>query len=255
MNRPIVMGIINATPDSFYDGGRYRDLVARANTLITEGADWIDVGGESTRPGAELVSTEEELNRVLPLIEQISEFATVSIDTTKPEVAEAAHRAGATILNDVQGLQNPKMMEVSALFKKTIIMHSRGRPANMQQLTQYDSIVEEVTSWLLQQAQQCLSQEIWLDPGIGFAKTAEQSLTLVRHLDQFVALDYPILLGASRKSFIGRLLGNRSTDQRLAGSLAAVAAGWNAGVKAFRVHDVQETRDVLDFLQATSREE
>ena len=252
MTRPIVMGIINATPDSFYDGGRYKDLVARAKILVDEGADWIDIGGESTRPGAELVTTEEELQRVIPVIEEVSKFATVSIDTTKPEVAKEACRAGATILNDVQGLQHPKMKEVTALFEKTIIMHSRGRPATMQELTEYDSVVEHVKSWLLHQAQSCLSQEVWLDPGIGFAKTAEQSLLLIRHLDQFVALGHPILLGASRKSFIGKVLQKKSPDQRLAGSLAAVAAGWNAGVKAFRVHDVQETRDVLDFLQATS---
>ncbi len=249
---PIVMGILNATPDSFYDGGKYEDLILRAEQLTEAGADWIDIGGESTRPGAKYVSLEEELHRVIPVIKAVSKFATVSIDTTKAAVAKAAYQAGASILNDVKGLQDPEMQDVSALFNKTIIMHSRGTPSTMQNQTQYGSLIDDIQLWLLEQAKHCKSNEIWLDPGIGFAKTAEQSMYILKSIDRFVELGYPILIGASRKSFIGHKLNKPTSQDRLAGSLAAVAAGFYGGAQAFRVHDVQETKDVLDFLNELS---
>lgn len=249
--RPIILGIVNVTPDSFYDGGRYRDLVAHARRLVSEGADWIDVGGESTRPGAAPVSEAEELQRVLPVLAGLAEVGVpLSIDTTKPGVARAAAAAGATILNDVRGLQDPEMVEVSALFEKTIIMHSRGTPQTMRGLNDYTDLIAEVRDVLLDRAAQCQSPEVWLDPGIGFAKTAAQSLSLLRHLSAFVETGLPVLVGASRKSFIGRTLTLPDTDDRLAGSLAAAAAAVQRGAAAVRVHDVRPTRDVLDLLYA-----
>jgi dihydropteroate synthase len=247
--KPIVIGIVNATPDSFYDGGKYDDIFFHTQNLIDKGADWIDVGGESTRPGADNVSEKEELRRVIPIIEEFSASIPISIDTTKVNVAKEAFRAGATILNDVQGLQNPDMQQISSLFEKTIIMHSRGTPKNMKNHNQYNNLVEDIADWFIQQAHLCKSEEVWLDPGIGFAKDAIQSVTLLKNTSRFSSLGYPILIGASRKSFIGDILNKPKTQDRLAGSLAAVAAGFYAGASAFRVHDVEETRDIVDFLE------
>ena len=249
------MGIVNATPDSFFDGGRYPDqdlLFARCKALMNMGADWIDIGGESTRPGAQLISAQEECDRVLPLIEAIAPIAkakniAISIDTTKAQVAQQASSAGATILNDVRGLQDDDMAEVSSLFSKTIVMHSRGRPQTMNQLCNYEHLIEEITEELIKGANRALSKEVWLDPGIGFAKTAQQSLTLLQHTNKLCSLGFPILIGASRKSFIGSTLGCPK-EERLAGSLAAVAASYHRGAQAWRVHDVLETRQLLDLL-------
>ncbi|MEL6342675.1 MAG: dihydropteroate synthase [Myxococcota bacterium] len=248
--RPIVMGIVNVTPDSFYDGGRHGDSIAHARQLVSEGADWIDVGGESTRPGAEPVPVQEELARVLPVIEALSAEVPVSVDTTKPAVAQAAAAAGATILNDVRGLRDPEMVAVSALFDKTVIMHSRGTPKTMRGLTEYSDLIAEVRDVLVERAEQCKSREVWLDPGIGFAKGASQSLSLLKHLPTLVATGYPVLVGASRKSFIGRTLDRPDADDRLAGSLAAAAAAAIRGAAALRVHDVRATRDVVALLYA-----
>ena len=247
--KPIICGIVNATPDSFYDGGKYTSVLDHALRLIDAGADWIDVGGESTRPGAELISEQEEMDRVLPVIEEIAGLTTVSIDTTKGAVAIEAHKLGATVINDVRGFQDPDMQEASKRFDKAILMHSKGRPKNMQTLTKYDDIVVEVRDWLLNQTQYCHATEIWLDPGIGFAKDLMQNIQLLQSLQTLTDLTYPILLGTSRKSFIGTLLDQPKAEQRLIGSLATVADGWYKGVRAFRVHDVKETKEMLDMLQ------
>lgn len=243
------MGIVNATPDSFYDGGAY-DPIARAHQLVDEGADWIDVGGESTRPGAAPVDEDEELRRVLPVIRAVADRTRVSIDTTRPGVAAAALRAGAQILNDIHALRDPKMVAVSADAAGVVLMHSRGTPQTMGRLTTYQDLVEEVRAELLAAAERARAPERWIDPGIGFAKTAPQSLTLLRHLDRLVDTGLPVVVGASRKSFIGHTLGLSSPEDRLYGSLAAAADAWQRGASVLRVHDVRETRQVLDLLHA-----
>ena len=249
-SRPVVMGIVNATPDSFSDGGLYGDGVAHAASLIEAGADWIDVGGESTRPGAVPVDGEEEWRRVRPVIEAFSKDAIVSIDTSKPTVAARALRAGARIINDVTGLQNPDMIPVTADADATIVMHMRGTPSTMQSMTEYRDPVSEVLEWLTTQATLARSETVWIDPGIGFAKTAKQSLLLLAHISSFVDSPFPVLIGASRKSFIHHLTDAPNPSDRIGGSLAAVAQTYAAGAQAFRVHDVRETRQLLDLLYA-----
>lgn len=247
--KPVVCGIVNATPDSFYDGGKYNNLIDHSKRLIDEGADWIDVGGESTRPGSLPISVQEEMDRVLPIVEQISMLTTVSIDTTKARVAIEASKLGASILNDVRGFQDLEMQEASRLFDKAILMHSRGRPDTMQSMTQYTNIVDDISDWLIQQRQVCHAKEVWLDPGIGFAKDVKQNCVLLQSLRQLGSLGHPILLGTSRKSFIGHLLNQPASKDRLVGSLATVADGWYKGVQAFRVHDVKETKEMLTMLE------
>lgn len=247
--RPIVMGIVNATPDSFYDGGRY-DPVAHAERLLAEGADWVDIGGASSRPGAEVVDPDEEARRVLPVVRALAPAATVSIDTTRPRVAAAALAAGASIVNDIGGLTDPEMAAVSADAWGAVVMHSRGDPQTMSRLTDYQDVVEDVRAWLVAAAGRARCARVWIDPGIGFAKTAEQSLKLLRHLDRLVETGIPVLVGASRKSFIGRTLGLSSPEDRLYGSLSAAAHAWIMGASVLRVHDVRETRQVLDLLYA-----
>jgi dihydropteroate synthase len=249
---PLVVGIVNATPDSFYDGGKY-DPVAHAQALVDEGADWLDVGGESTRPGASPVSALEEWDRVAPVFEAMRGRVRLSIDTTKPEVAEHAAAAGATVLNDVRGLEEPAMVEVSRRFETTIVMHSRGTPETMGQLTDYADIVREVRDWLVERAARAQSPSVLIDPGIGFAKTAEQSLKLLQGTAVLVETGLDVLIGASRKSFIGRALGRPSPEDRLPGSLGAVAAAYHRGAMAFRVHDVRATKELLRMLQAIGR--
>ena len=249
---PLVVGIVNATPDSFYDGGKY-DPVAHARQLVEEGADWLDVGGESTRPGAAVVDALEEWDRVAPVFEAMRGKVTLSIDTTKAEVAEHAAAAGATVLNDVRGLEDPAMVEVSRRFETTIVMHSRGTPETMGSLTQYTDVVREVRDWLVERAARAQSPSVLIDPGIGFAKTAEQSLKLLHGTAVLVETGLDVLVGASRKSFIGRALGQSSPEHRLPGSLAAVAAAYHRGAMAFRVHDVRATKELLRMLQAIER--
>lgn len=251
-DRPIVMGVVNCTPDSFFDGGAY-DPVAQARRLIAEGADWIDVGGESTRPGAAPVDEEEELRRVLPVIRSVAAERPVSVDTTRPRVAAAALAAGATILNDIDGLANPEMAAISAEYWGVVVMHRRGDPRTMRGLTDYDDVVAEVRQRLVEAAGRARCARIWIDPGIGFAKTPAQSLRLLHHLDQLVNTGLPVLVGASRKSFIGATLGLPDPADRLPGSLAAAAAAWLAGASVLRVHDVAATRQALDLLWAIQR--
>jgi dihydropteroate synthase len=251
--RPLVVGILNCTPDSFYDGGQHSGTaaaIAHAERMIGEGANWIDIGGESTRPGAAPVDPEEEARRVLPVIAALAGCLPLSIDTTKPAVAAAALQAGASILNDTRGLVDGEMVAISADAWGTVVMHSRGTPQTMGKLANYDDVVAHVTDWLVAAAARSRSTHTWIDPGIGFAKTAEQSLALLRHTDALVATGWPVYIGASRKSFIGAMAGVEAAEDRLPGSLAAVAAAYHGGARVFRVHDVAETRQHVDLLHA-----
>ena len=261
--RPRVMGIVNVTPDSFSDGGRFLDPGAaldQARRLIDEGADILDIGGESTRPGAAPVPAAEEVARVVPLIEAIraTSDVAISIDTMKPAVARAAVAAGATIWNDVAALRfAPGTSEMAApevaaeLGCEVVLMHMLGEPGTMQDDPRYDDVVAEVEAFLLARAFTAMAagverEKIWLDPGVGFGKTPAHNLALLAALPRFVALGYPILLGASRKRFIAALdpLGTEAGD-RLGGSLAAHLHGAAAGVAAVRAHDVRETVQAL----------
>ncbi len=252
-HRPVVVGILNCTPDSFFDGG-VRPSLARqvddAHAMLAAGADWIDVGGESTRPGAAAVDAEEECRRVLPVIQALAGEAVVCIDTAKASVAARALAAGARVINDVTGLRDPDMAAVTADAQATVVMHMRGTPSTMRGMTDYTDLLHDVRTALLTAAARARSPEVWIDPGIGFAKTAAQSLSLLRHTDNLVATGLPVYIGASRKSFIGHTLGQPNAEERLAGSLAAVAAAYQRGARAFRVHDVAETRQLLDLLRA-----
>lgn len=248
--RPIVMGIVNVTPDSFSDGGLHGDGVRHAERLIEEGADWIDVGGESTRPGAPAVDAETEWDRVQPVIAAFANDIPVSIDTSKASVAIKALRAGARIINDVSGFSDEAMPAVTADAERTIVMHMRGTPQTMQSLTHYENLVQSVCDWLTERAALAKSAEVWIDPGIGFAKTAEQSIHLLGATGKIASMGLPVLIGASRKSFIDKAVGAPNPHQRLGGSLAAVASTWSDGAQAFRVHDVRETRQLLDLLYA-----
>ncbi len=256
------MGVVNATPDSFSDGGRFDTLEAglcHARRLIAEGADLLDIGGESTRPGADPVPVEVEIARVVPLIAAIraESGVPISVDTMKPDVARAAVAVGATIWNDVAGLTAPGAPETAAeLGCEVMLMHMQGEPRTMQAAPYYDDVVAEVCAFLGERAQAAIAagvarERIWLDPGIGFGKTLDHNLALLAHLDRLVALGFPVLLGVSRKGFIGRLdPAGVDAASRLPGSLAAALAGAAAGVAAVRVHDVAETRQALAIWSA-----
>ncbi len=253
-----VMGIVNVTPDSFSDGGRHFDppaALAHAWRLVAEGADILDVGGESTRPGAEAVSAEAEIARVVPLVRAIraESGAPISVDTMKPEVARAAVAAGASIWNDVTALRHaPESLETAAeLGCEVVLMHMQGEPSTMQREPDYADVVTEVSDFLAERAEAAMRagvarERIWLDPGIGFGKhPIRHNLPLLANLDRIIALGFPVLLGVSRKRFIGRLDHEAPADQRLGGSIAAALAGAAAGVAAVRVHDVRETVQAL----------
>ncbi len=256
------MGVLNVTPDSFSDGGQFLEpwaAVAHGRRLAEEGADMIDVGGESTRPGAEPVAEAEELRRVLPVIERLSEQIGVplSIDTSKAAVAREAIARGASFLNDVTALSgDPGMAAVVADSGVDVcLMHMKGRPRTMQQDPRYEDVVSEVVSFLEQRLELATGsgiaeQRIWLDPGIGFGKSLEHNLELLRRLDEIVALGRPVLVGASRKRFIGALTG-RPEHQRLGGSLAAALIAMERGAAMLRVHDVGATRDAIAVFGAT----
>jgi dihydropteroate synthase len=221
--------------------------------MLSEGADWIDIGGESTRPGAPAVSAEEEMARVLPIIEELGDQVPISIDSSKTSVARAALAAGARMLNDVTGLADPEMASLSADAEAIVIMHSRGSPRSMSTMTDYADLVREVRDWLLERALRSRSTTTWIDPGIGFAKNAAQSLALLQGLESLVETEFPVYIGASRKSFIGKTLGLDRTDDRLPGSLAAACMAYERGAQAIRVHDVGPTRQALDLLHAARR--
>lgn len=250
--RPLVMGVINVTPDSFSDGGRYVDpaaAVAHGRALRAEGADWLDVGGESTRPGSAPVDESEELRRVLPVVEALAaDGALVSIDTRKPAVARAAVAAGATMLNDVGGENGHVAAELGVPWAA---MHVQGEPATMQDDPRYADVVAEVLADLVDRAEAARTAgvpEVWIDPGIGFGKTHAHNLALLAHLDAFVATGHPVLVGTSRKGFLGRLLGDSdrteapaALDDRLEGSLATATWAMANGARMVRVHDVRAT--------------
>lgn len=256
--RPYLLGIVNVTPDSFSDGGALPDAdaaVAHALRLIEEGADWLDIGGESTRPGAEPVPVEVELARVLPVIRGVvarAPSARVSVDTYKPEVARQALAAGASIVNDVRALTESGMAEVCAAAGcDVIIMHSRGTPQTMGALAVYHDVVREVVAELVGFVERAgeygvRRERIWVDPGLGFAKDTAHNIAIMRDLGQITGLGLRVVLGASRKRFIGALTGVESSRERVYGSVGAALAAASAGVSVLRVHDVAATRQALD---------
>lgn len=251
------MGILNVTPDSFSDGGVFvgeQAAVEHALSMVEAGATIIDVGGESTRPGAQAVSVEEELQRVVPVIEAIRRHSDVeiSVDTSKPSVMEAAVHAGATVLNDVRALQEEGALEMAAFLQVPVcLMHMQGQPRTMQQAPYYeDGVVTEVMRFLQQRIAACQfagieRNQIWIDPGFGFGKTLEHNLELLASLEQFQSLQAPLLVGISRKSMVGALLGDRPVNQRVMGSVGAAVVSVARGAKIVRVHDVVETVDAL----------
>lgn len=241
---PLVMGVLNVTPDSFSDGGQWLDrdsAVLHGVEMFAEGADVVDVGGESTRPGAEPVSVDEERARVVPVVEALARHGRVSVDTRKAEVAEAAVRAGATLVNDVSA----SLHEVAAgLGVGWVAMHMRGEPATMQDDPYYDDVLGEVRDFLVERAGRAKAagvDEVWIDPGIGFGKTIDHNLALLRHLDVLVATGLPVVVGTSRKSFLGRLTGDAPAEDRLEASVATATWAMAQGAGMVRVHDVRPT--------------
>ncbi|SDY89789.1 dihydropteroate synthase [Nitrosomonas sp. Nm58] len=248
------MGIINVTPDSFSDHGLYittEKAIEHAERLIQEGADILDVGGESTRPGSMNVNLEEELRRVIPVVEILSQKnIPISVDTSKPEVMQAAISAGASIINDVNALQAPGAIEIVARSNAMVcLMHMKGKPRSMQDNPQYVDVVSEVKSFLQQRIDVASSSGIAydrliIDPGFGFGKTLKDNLELFRYLDQFVEMNVPVLVGLSRKSMLGAITGN-DVDNRVYASVAAALLAVTKGVKILRVHDVKATKDAI----------
>jgi dihydropteroate synthase len=252
LDYPVVMGILNTTPDSFADGGVHLNVDAAVSAglgMVAAGAAIIDVGGESTRPGASLVSVDEELQRVVPVVEQLAALGVlVSVDTSKPEVALAAIASGAAAINDVTGLEDQRMRDVCAdAGVGVVIMHMQGTPRTMQRDPQYDDVVNEVTAYLVDGAEAAIhagiaSDAIVIDPGIGFGKTFGHNIELMRSLDVFVDTGLPVLLGTSRKGFLGTILesvrGATSPDERDGATAASVAVAVASGVKILRVHNV-----------------
>jgi dihydropteroate synthase len=252
------MGIVNVTPDSFSDGGRYLDpaaAIAYALRLADEGADILDIGGESTRPGAQPADEAQEIARVVPVIEAVRRARPIqiSIDTMKPAVARAAVAAGATMWNDVTALTwSPASLETTAeLGCEVVLMHMLGEPPTMQSAPRYADVVAEVAAYLAARAEAAMAagvarERIWIDPGFGFGKRTAHNLALIRGLPRLAALGFPVLVGASRKSSIARIAADRSgEDQRLGGSIALALAAAAGGAAAIRVHDVAETRQAL----------
>ncbi len=256
------MGIVNVTPDSFSDGGRFLEAEAAVThglRLAGEGAHILDIGGESTRPGAEPVPAEEELRRVLPVVAALADGGhRVSIDTTKLEVAQAALEAGATIVNDVSAFRFSP--ELAGLVAHTgagcCLMHMLGEPRTMQADPRYDDVVSDVRAFLEERlafavAEGVPEENVWLDPGIGFGKTVEHNLELLRRLDEIAAIGRPVVIGSSRKSFIGKLTGDRAEDDRLPGTIATSVLALKRGARVFRVHDVGPVADALKVAAAT----
>jgi dihydropteroate synthase len=259
--RPLIMGILNATPDSFYDGGRYKDphqAIEQGLRLSEEGADLLDIGGLSTRPGSQPIPWEEEAERILPVISHLSPRLKIpiSVDTYRAEVARLALEAGARIVNDVSALKLDAEMGpvVAASGAGLILMHMRGVPSMMQQDTHYDSLLEEIFDFLKERLDFATSsgieeKQILIDPGIGFGKSAEQNMEILRHLEFFEDLKRPILVGPSRKSFIGHVL-DQASEERLSGTLACIAVSFYHGARVVRVHDVLQTNHFLKMLEA-----
>ena len=259
----LVMGILNVTPDSFSDGGQFLDprrAIAHGLQVAAEGAAILDVGGESTRPGSEPVSATEQIRRIVPVIERLRELSSIaiSVDTNNVEVARAALDAGAAILNDITALADDRLAElVAASEVPVILMHMQGTPATMQTEPRYEDAVGEVLGFLTERARRAesfgiLQERIFIDPGIGFGKTLQHNLLLLRHIDTFVASGYRVLVGASRKRFIGTITDRDKPADRVFGTAATVALCAEAGVSVVRVHDVAAMRDVIQVTQAIS---
>ena len=259
--RGLIMGILNLTLDSFSDGGRYfhpTAAVEHALRMEAEGADIIDIGGESTRPGSEPVPEAEELARVVPVLEQLRGKlkAAISIDTCKPAVAAAAVELGAEIINDITGLTSPAMREVAARTRAAVVvMHMQGTPRDMQVNPHYDDVVAEIREFFRQSWERILNSgidplAICFDPGIGFGKTVEHKLTLIRHLDALRVEQRPILLGVSRKSFIGKVMNDTDLEKRFWPTVALTSLGRERGAEIFRVHDVKANREALRMTEA-----
>jgi len=261
-NKPLIMGILNVTPDSFSDGGHFLDLekaIDQALRLEAEGADLIDIGGESTRPGASSVSLEEEKRRVIPVILALAKCIKIplSIDSRRSEVARKAVQAGASVINDVSGLSFDKeMLAVAAKGQAgLVLMHTKGTPKTMQNAPSYRDVVDEIHNFMQYRlvqtdAAKIARNRIAIDPGIGFGKTTAHNLTIIRKLKRLADLDVPVLFGPSRKSFIGELLGGLSPDERLEGTASAVAIAVMEGARIFRVHDVKSMKRVLLVAEA-----
>lgn len=263
---PLIMGILNVTPDSFSDGGQFNNIEAAINhgkRMIDEGADIIDIGGESTRPGSKRISIEEQIERVVPIINAISEtlpkHVEISIDTTRSKVAEAALNSGATIVNDVSGgNDDPEMISFCSEKKcPYIIMHMLGSPETMQTDPVYNDVVSEIKIFLETRIEDCIktgidNNNIIIDPGIGFGKTREHNLALLKALKAFVDTEYSVLLGTSRKRFMGSICTVNKVDELIGATAATTALGVQAGVKIFRVHDVKPNRQAADVAWAIS---
>ena len=258
------MGIVNVTPDSFSDGGLFLDAgaaIEHGRRLAGEGAEILDIGGESTRPGSDPVPADEELRRVLPVVEELAGGdARISIDTTKSAVARAALEAGATIVNDVSAFRfDPELPGVVAeAGADCCLMHMLGEPRTMQDDPRYDDVVSDVKSFLEERLAFAVDQgveeeRVWLDPGIGFGKTVDHNLELLRRLDEIVAIGRPVVIGTSRKSFLGRLAGGRDETHRLPGTIATNVLALERGATVFRVHDVAQNVDALRVATATFR--
>jgi dihydropteroate synthase len=258
--RPLVCGILNVTPDSFSDGGRYFDhdrAAAHGHALACQGADIIDIGGESTRPGAQPPTIDEELDRVVPVVERLRRATgtPLSVDTSRPEVMRAAVRAGASMINDVRALRAPGALDAAGeLGVPVCLMHMQGEPGSMQHSPRYVDVVSEVRSFLVERVSAVMDAGLprdllVIDPGFGFGKTLEHNLTLLRELRQLATLDARLMVGVSRKGMIGAITG-RDVDQRHAGSVAAAVLAVQRGAQLLRVHDVAATRDALAVLAA-----
>ena len=256
---PLVMGVVNVTPDSFSDGGRFFDrnsALSHARRLIEDGADIVDVGGESSRPGALPVSEEDELERILPVLRGLEGIEKpISVDTRRPAVMREALKAGASMINDIDALTAPGALEaVAASDCAVCLMHKKGEPATMQREPQYDDVVREILDFLKSRLDACeragiARERIVIDPGFGFGKTLEHNLTLLRNLSKLAGLGTPVLVGWSRKSSLGRITG-RPAGERLPASLAMALLSLQAGATILRVHDVKETRDVIEVWKA-----
>lgn len=264
-DRPLIMGVVNVTPDSFFDGGRYFDIeaaVAHAVRLVEEGADLLDIGAESTRPGADAVNEEEERRRAIPVVTAVAKAVTVpiSIDTSKAAVARAALDAGAVLVNDVTALRgDPAMVDVVARTEAGIVlMHMQGTPRSMQQAPHYDDVIGEISEFFEERIRFAMThgivrRQIILDPGVGFGKLLEHNLALLDQLRRFTLLECPVLVGVSQKGFLGQLL-DRPVQERQWGTAAAVAMAVDRGAGILRVHDVRAMKEVVQVAAAISRQ-
>ena len=260
-SRTHLMGVLNVTPDSFSDGGKFfklEEAIKQGLKLAEEGADMIDIGGESTRPGSEPVTIEEELRRVIPVIEELTKMIQVpiSIDTYKSRVAKEALDSGASMVNDISGLRyDPEMKKVIAKYDvPVVLMHIKGTPKNMQENPHYDNLIEEIKTYLIESIKIAKEagidgDKIIIDPGIGFGKTPEDNLRILKNLNEFTELGRPLMVGVSRKSFIGKIL-NLPTEERLEGSLASMAAAIMNDANILRVHNVKESKRVAKLVDA-----